>query len=263
MLMPLDMLAAGEWAEIEEVTGQHEWVGRLAELGIRQGCRVQVVQPGSTLDHEFPPETVTLAYATHSDAQVTAPASTGGSKKRDGGLLEGTVGFQPKRGQTVAFEIALKIRELSGLLFEAFSAADLMHGPVAAVGPGWPVIAVAPSGPALDSMETAIQMTPAAVTRAIGRSARRSFKAGRLSRPTTARAGAKPSWATQARTGGKQANPTSTQPHQAASFGLMGEASEAACGGCARGSVVMGSDTGAMIGPGLALSRSGGSLSLP
>jgi glucosamine--fructose-6-phosphate aminotransferase (isomerizing) len=42
-----------------------------------------------------------------------------------------------------AFEIALKIRELSGLLFEAFSAADLMHGPVAAVGPGWPVIAVA------------------------------------------------------------------------------------------------------------------------
>ena len=55
-----------------------------------------------------------------------------------------------------AFEIALKIRELSGLLFEAYSAADLMHGPVAAVGAGWPVIAVAPSGPALASMETAI-----------------------------------------------------------------------------------------------------------
>jgi glucosamine--fructose-6-phosphate aminotransferase (isomerizing) len=56
-----------------------------------------------------------------------------------------------------AFEIALKIRELSGLLFEAWSAADLMHGPVAAITPGWPVIAVAPSGPALDSMETAIE----------------------------------------------------------------------------------------------------------
>ena len=53
-----------------------------------------------------------------------------------------------------AFEIALKIRELSGLLFEAYSAADLMHGPVAAIAPGWPVIAVAPSGPALESMET-------------------------------------------------------------------------------------------------------------
>jgi glucosamine--fructose-6-phosphate aminotransferase (isomerizing) len=56
-----------------------------------------------------------------------------------------------------AFEVALKIRELSGLLFEAYSAADLMHGPVAAIAPGWPVIAIAPSGPALPSMETAIE----------------------------------------------------------------------------------------------------------
>jgi glucosamine--fructose-6-phosphate aminotransferase (isomerizing) len=55
-----------------------------------------------------------------------------------------------------AFEIALKIRELSGLLFEAWSAADLMHGPVAAITPGWPVIAVAPRGPALESVQTVI-----------------------------------------------------------------------------------------------------------
>jgi glucosamine--fructose-6-phosphate aminotransferase (isomerizing) len=51
-----------------------------------------------------------------------------------------------------AFEIALKIRELSGLLFEAYSAADLMHGPVAAIAAGWPVLAVAPRGPAFASM---------------------------------------------------------------------------------------------------------------
>jgi glucosamine--fructose-6-phosphate aminotransferase (isomerizing) len=55
-----------------------------------------------------------------------------------------------------AYEIALKVRELSGLLFEAYSAADLMHGPVAAIVPGWPVIAVAPSGPAHRSMDGAI-----------------------------------------------------------------------------------------------------------
>jgi len=55
------------------------------------------------------------------------------------------------------FEIALKIRELSGLLFEAWSAADLMHGPVAAIGPGWPVLALAPSGPALGSMKDAVK----------------------------------------------------------------------------------------------------------
>jgi ferrous iron transport protein A len=47
MLMPLDMLRAGEVGEVEEVSGQPAWVGRLAELGIRQGCRVRVVQSGT------------------------------------------------------------------------------------------------------------------------------------------------------------------------------------------------------------------------
>src|SRR5438067_3107773 len=52
-----------------------------------------------------------------------------------------------------AFEIALKIRELSGLVVEAYSPADLMHGPIAAIRPGWPVVIVAPTGPARPSVE--------------------------------------------------------------------------------------------------------------
>jgi glucosamine--fructose-6-phosphate aminotransferase (isomerizing) len=52
-----------------------------------------------------------------------------------------------------AFEIALKIRELSGLVVEAYSPADLMHGPIAAIRDGWPVIVVAPTGPARPSVE--------------------------------------------------------------------------------------------------------------
>ena len=55
-----------------------------------------------------------------------------------------------------SFEIALKIRELSGLFFESYSAADLMHGPVAAIAAGWPVVAVAPVGPAFDAMAEAV-----------------------------------------------------------------------------------------------------------
>jgi glucosamine--fructose-6-phosphate aminotransferase (isomerizing) len=51
------------------------------------------------------------------------------------------------------FEIALKIRELSGLVTEAYSPADLMHGPIAAIQPDWPVVVVAPSGPARPSVE--------------------------------------------------------------------------------------------------------------
>jgi glutamine---fructose-6-phosphate transaminase (isomerizing) len=55
-----------------------------------------------------------------------------------------------------AYEIALKIRELSGAPFEAFSSADLLHGPIAAVKPGRPAIVITRSGRTLDSMRAAI-----------------------------------------------------------------------------------------------------------
>jgi glucosamine--fructose-6-phosphate aminotransferase (isomerizing) len=53
---------------------------------------------------------------------------------------------------TTAHEIALKIRELSGILVEAWSPADLRHGPIAALVTGSPVIGVAPPGPAQASV---------------------------------------------------------------------------------------------------------------
>src|SRR6184192_2560887 len=56
-----------------------------------------------------------------------------------------------------AFEIALKIRELSGAPFEAFSSADLLHGPIAALRPGRPAIVIAPRGRTLESMRSAIE----------------------------------------------------------------------------------------------------------
>jgi glutamine---fructose-6-phosphate transaminase (isomerizing) len=46
-----------------------------------------------------------------------------------------------------AFEVALKVRELAGIVAEAYSPADLLHGPIATVGPGQPLLAIAPSGP--------------------------------------------------------------------------------------------------------------------
>jgi ferrous iron transport protein A len=45
--LPLEFLRAGEWADIAEVTGEPGWVGRMAELGLRAGCRVQIIQGGS------------------------------------------------------------------------------------------------------------------------------------------------------------------------------------------------------------------------
>jgi ferrous iron transport protein A len=47
LLQPLESVAAGEWAEVEEVTGEAGWVSRMAELGLRIGSRLQVVSQGS------------------------------------------------------------------------------------------------------------------------------------------------------------------------------------------------------------------------
>jgi glucosamine--fructose-6-phosphate aminotransferase (isomerizing) len=51
-----------------------------------------------------------------------------------------------------AFEAALKVKELTGVAAEPASPADFMHGPIAIVDRGFPVLAVAASGPALPGM---------------------------------------------------------------------------------------------------------------
>ena len=51
-----------------------------------------------------------------------------------------------------AFEAALKIKELAAVVAEPYSPPDFLHGPIALVAPGYPVLAIAPSGPALAGM---------------------------------------------------------------------------------------------------------------
>jgi glucosamine--fructose-6-phosphate aminotransferase (isomerizing) len=51
-----------------------------------------------------------------------------------------------------AYEAALKITELTGTLVAPFSPADLLHGPIAAVGPEVPVLLFAPDEPSRDSV---------------------------------------------------------------------------------------------------------------
>ena len=47
---------------------------------------------------------------------------------------------------STAFEIALKVKELSRVVSVPYSSADFSHGPIATVRSGFPVIVVAPSG---------------------------------------------------------------------------------------------------------------------
>ena len=61
------------------------------------------------------------------------------------------VGRGPNYG--TAFEIALKIKELTAIAAEPYAPADLLHGPIAIVERGYPLVAVAPSGPARPALE--------------------------------------------------------------------------------------------------------------
>lgn len=51
-----------------------------------------------------------------------------------------------------AFEIALKIKEVSYLAIEPYSPADFLHGPVALIEAGFPAVVLAPSGRAFENL---------------------------------------------------------------------------------------------------------------
>jgi len=56
-----------------------------------------------------------------------------------------------------AFEIALKLKELTYIVAEPYSSADFRHGPVALVERGFPVIAIAPHGAVYGDMVALIE----------------------------------------------------------------------------------------------------------
>lgn len=53
----------------------------------------------------------------------------------------------------IAMEVALKLKELTYITAEPYSSADFLHGPMAMVEPGFPVILIAPEGTLLGHLE--------------------------------------------------------------------------------------------------------------
>jgi glucosamine--fructose-6-phosphate aminotransferase (isomerizing) len=54
---------------------------------------------------------------------------------------------------STAFEMALKMKELTYIVVEPYSSADFLHGPLALIAQGFPVIIIAPSGRMLPEMK--------------------------------------------------------------------------------------------------------------
>lgn len=57
-----------------------------------------------------------------------------------------------------AFELALKIKELTYTVVEPYSSADFLHGPLAMIEPGFPMIVIAPSGKMVSEMKEFLQI---------------------------------------------------------------------------------------------------------
>jgi len=93
------------------------------------------------------------------DALEALPASL-----EEAAAVDGVGGLEPLRaagrmlvigrgtGLAVAEEAALKLKETCGIQAEAFSGAEVQHGPMALVGRGYPVLVFALRGPALASL---------------------------------------------------------------------------------------------------------------
>jgi glutamine---fructose-6-phosphate transaminase (isomerizing) len=54
---------------------------------------------------------------------------------------------------STAFELSLKLKEMTYTVVEPYSSADFLHGPLAVIAQGFPVITVAPSGKMLAEMK--------------------------------------------------------------------------------------------------------------
>jgi glucosamine--fructose-6-phosphate aminotransferase (isomerizing) len=74
--------------------------------------------------------------------------------------LDARRAFVAARGLLLAaaLETALKVKETTGVLAEGLSAADLRHGPIAASGPGAPLLAIDGGGPASEDLREVMRL---------------------------------------------------------------------------------------------------------
>jgi glucosamine--fructose-6-phosphate aminotransferase (isomerizing) len=173
-------------------SGQSPDIVAVVESGRRQGALTLAItnRPGSPLglaaEHTLPllagEERAVAATKTYT-AQLCALAMLSAAVEgaparwreldRVPGLVEQAIGLNAAVGEKVAryryaehfvvvgrgfnyataFELALKMKETSYLIAEPYSPADLLHGPVAMIDRGFPVLLVAPSGRVLDDIE--------------------------------------------------------------------------------------------------------------
>ena len=80
-----------------------------------------------------------LAAHARRDRAPARPLAAGGDRRRLGTARR----HRPRRPYGTAFEAALKLSELTGVIAAPWSVADFMHGPIAILEAGFPILAIA------------------------------------------------------------------------------------------------------------------------
>jgi glucosamine--fructose-6-phosphate aminotransferase (isomerizing) len=106
--------------------------------------------PGNATEPDLAaiPEAITAALATEDQAEAVARHLA----RHDRLVVVGR-GFE----YATARELALKLKELAQVAADPYSAADFMHGPLALVDAGFPLIAIAPSGPTTVDLDALLE----------------------------------------------------------------------------------------------------------
>ena len=172
-------------------SGQSPDIVAVVESGRKQGALTLAItnRPGSPLaaaaEHTLPlfageerAVAATKTYTTQLCALATLSAALEGGETRWAelsrvpGLVREAIGLNLDVNEKVhryryaehfavvgrgfnystAFEVALKMKETSYLVAEPYSPADLLHGPMAMIDRGFPVLLVAPSGRVLSDL---------------------------------------------------------------------------------------------------------------
>jgi glutamine---fructose-6-phosphate transaminase (isomerizing) len=145
-------LGAGEERAVAATKTYTAELLSVALLVVAIGARL-APEPSATSDDPEPalaavPDAIAAALGTEAQAEAVARHLAGQDR-----LVVVGRGFE----YATARELALKLKELAQVAADPYSAADFLHGPLALVDAGFPLIAIAPSGPTAADIDALLE----------------------------------------------------------------------------------------------------------
>lgn len=132
--------------EERSIAATKTYTSELAAIALFSACLAD--QPSMLAELQKIPQLVAQTLATSSEMRRIAERYR---------YMRACVVIGRGYNYATAFELALKLKELTYTAVEPYSSADFLHGPLAMIEPGFPVIIFTPTGLMADEMRAFIQ----------------------------------------------------------------------------------------------------------